>query len=365
MKVVYDSQAFVMQEYGGISRYFHELFKQFETQDDMSLGLPFLFSKNHYLTKQNKRFLIKYTKRNYILKKKAQVFNNIITNQYLLNTDFDLFHPTYYSEYFLRSLKKKPYVLTVHDLIQEKFRVYFPNTEKNTAMKKMLIDKASRIIAVSNHTKQDLIGLFGVNESKIDIVYHGNSIIGNQPLIEIQQRLPEQFLLFVGTRDGYKNFKTFLTAMSLLLCQYPELNIVCAGGGPFKSDELALINKLRIQKRILQLKLDDNSLGYIYSKAVCFVFPTLYEGFGIPLLEAFSNRCPVACSNTSSLPEVGGDAAVYFLPTDTDSISATVRDLIENQQLRNDLIQKGIKRIAQFSWQKTAEETKNVYQKVI
>lgn len=144
-----------------------------------------------------------------------------------------------------------------------------------------------------------------------------------------------------------------------------SLNLVCVGGGGFEESEKALLKSLDIDKRTYQYSIDDNTLGEFYRNAVAFVYPSLYEGFGIPILEAFTCECPVVLSNSSCFPEVAEDSAVYFNPVDEVSIKEAVEKVIYDEDLRKKLKYKGIQRVKSFSWEKTAQETELLYKSIL
>ncbi|HBE43965.1 MAG TPA: glycosyltransferase family 1 protein [Deltaproteobacteria bacterium] len=370
MKIFYDHQIFTFQKYGGISRYFFELMKYFKSIGGVNITTPFIFSNNYYIS-DNK--IIKHMKflphtefrGKYRLFRLLISFNKILAITNLKKQDFDIFHPTYYDPYFLKYIGNKPFVLTVHDMIHEKFGEMFKRQDKTSEHKRLLVKKATIIIAVSENTKKDLIDLFGINESKIEVVYHGNSMLPGSDL-KINIDIPKNYILFVGLReDGYKNFNRFIKAVSSLLIKNKELFVVCAGGGKFRIDERALLEQLDISKQVVQYDVNDNILAYLYKNASVFVFPSLYEGFGIPVLEAFASNCPLVCSNTSSLPEIAGEGAIYFDPYSEDSIKNAIIKVLENTNLRNNIVRAGIERLKNFSWEKTAIKTKRIYEKIM
>jgi glycosyltransferase involved in cell wall biosynthesis len=249
-------------------------------------------------------------------------------------------------------------------MIYEKFSDMFSPIDKTTEQKRLLIAKATKIIAISESTKKDLIELFGIDESKIEVVYLGNSMFPKAD-IKLGFEIPKRYLLFVGGRGSYKNFERFIKSISELLTQDKELFVLCTGGGKFSSSEIQLFNELEISKQVLQHNLDDDSLAYFYKNALAFIFPSLYEGFGIPVLESFACGCPLLCSYVSSLPEVAGDAACYFDPYNEESIKDAVMRVLDDTNLRKDLITKGQERLKEFSWKQTAEQTKKIYESVL
>jgi glycosyltransferase involved in cell wall biosynthesis len=144
----------------------------------------------------------------------------------------------------------------------------------------------------------------------------------------------------------------------------PSLRIVCAGS-PFSKLELDYFRDLKIQKNIRHINASDNMLSNLYKNAVAFVYPSLYEGFGMPVLEAFKNGCPIILSNTSSLPEVAGEAGLYFSPKNIISVKTAVHKVLNDERLRQDLIRKGFERIKQFSWKRTVDETVSFYKTLV
>lgn len=235
-----------------------------------------------------------------------------------------------------------------------------PNKLSNK--KKEIISKASRIIAISKNTKKDLVELLHIDQQKIDVIYHGTSMQRFENKITMQ--LPEKYILFVGSRYSYKNFNRFIEAFSLLAQKDSKLYLICTGN-KFSQGEEDKLSKLHIKNKTLQINASDKELSELYTRASLFVFPSLYEGFGIPILEAYACHCPIAISNTSCFPEIAGDAAIYFDPYSVKDIANTIEAIIYNPQKANELIQKGIKRLELYSWEKTVVETEETYKKAI
>jgi len=366
MKILYDHQIFTSQKYGGISRYFYELIYEFDQIESVQTKTALFVSNNHYIS--DKKY-VNYM--NFIPHKefrgKQRLMNLINKSNTILELkkqDFDIFHPTYYDPYFLKYIGNKPFILTVYDMIHEKFKDMFLPNDKTSENKKLLVEKASKIIAISQSTKNDLIELFGVDESKIEVVYLGNSMLFKSDMIA-NIAVPKRYILFVGSRGGYKNFNRFIKSITTLLIEDKELSVVCAGGGKFITKEIKLLKDLEISKQVVQYDLDDEVLAYFYKNAQLFVFPSLYEGFGIPVLEAFSCNCPLVCSNSSSLPEIAADGAYYFDPYNENSIKNAISQVLNDINLRDKLVQNGTKRLEYFSWKQTALQTQKIYESVL
>ena len=365
MKILYDHQAFTFQTFGGISRYFYEMIKVFNNKEGISTSTPLFFSNNHYISDKKIINHISFLPDNEFRGKVRISFllNEFLSKIKLKKQDYDIFHPTYYDSYFLSYLGNKPFVVTVYDMIHEKFPDMF-HPDKVSQNKRILCDKASRIIAISENTKKDLIQLFKIDEAKIEVVYLANSLAVESHL-ELGANVPKKYILFVGGRGGYKNFDRFIRGAALLMAEYSDLTVVCIGGGGFSQEELALFNKLSIDKRVCQFNIDDRILAGFYSNALMFVFPSLYEGFGIPVLESFASGCPLVCSNTSSLPEIAGNGAEYFDPYNEELIYAAIKKVFEDDDKKVQLVTNGFERLKNFSWEKTAEQTYKIYESII
>ncbi len=363
MKILYDYQIFSWQKYGGISRYFFELIKHLP--DEISFKLPILLSTNHYIANKeiSRQILISknyhFPEQDKILK----IINKLYSIQFLKFSKYDIFHPTYYSTYFLRHIGNKPFVITCYDLIQEKFSKKYPELDDNgktILTRGILFKKASKIIAISESTKRDMVEIYKIPEQKIEVIYLASSMSHQKR----ERLINENYLLFVGSRNLYKNFTLFLESIADLLLENPGLLLICAGGGGFNIEETAMIDRRKLTNQVRQIAVHDEDIENLYTHAMMFIFPSLYEGFGIPVLESFSCGCPVLLSNTSSLPEVGGDAALYFDPTNKDSIKETVSKALGSQELRSQMREKGYQQLTRFSWEKTAAQTVRIYKSV-
>jgi glycosyltransferase involved in cell wall biosynthesis len=301
--------------------------------------------------------------------------NYIINNQgesvrLLKKQDFDLFHPTYYEPYFLKYLEKKPYVLTVYDMIHELFPGYFKTDDQTRVWKKNLIENAGVIIAISENTRKDIIKFTEVDPNRVQVIHLGNPFEYFNELPQIDTSLDppvfeKSYLLFVGGRPDYKNFNFFIESVTEILRKNEGLQIVCAGSSPFTPKEKNFLKNMNILDKVHYVKINDRILKNLYKNARAFIFPSIYEGFGLPVLEAFSCGCPVILSNSSSLPEIGGDGAIYFEPGNKESFIGAVERVIYDKKYREDLIEKGSERLKFFSWEKNAHSTKKIYENLL
>lgn len=283
----------------------------------------------------------------------------------------ELYHAT---EHLLMPLRHVPTVLTVHDLIFHLFPQHHKRLNYwylNAAMP-LYCRRAKAIIAVSQATKRDLVRIYGLDPAKITVVHEAAAphFTPALPAQVTQARaryaLPNQYLLHVGTIEPRKNLNRLLEAVHRLREAGEDVRLVVVGSkgwlyqGFFQRlEELDLRDAVQLPGYV-----PDADLPAIYSGANLVVAPSLYEGFGLPLLEAMSCAAPVVCSNASSLPEVGGDAARYFDPTDVPAMADAIVTVWRDEALREAMRQRGLARAAQFSWARAAEETVAVYEQV-
>lgn len=363
MKILFDHQIFVYQNFGGISRYFVELAKRMAPKASYTFSI--LLSDNTYLRKTRLSSSISLLKGRFPGRMTLyNLINKIFSRLCISHQKYDLFHATYYDDYFLDIKRKKPFVLTVHDMIHELYPGLWGNQEETVLQKKKLILESDGIIAVSENTKKDLLAIYPeVAPDKIAVIYHGHSVFsktyGPAPL-----SFP--YLLYVGIREHYKNFLLLTEAFKKLTDLQPHLILLCAGGGEFSEAEMQHLQQLGISDKILHTPIsDDLHLSSLYHYAVAFVYPSLYEGFGIPILEAFANDCPVALSKSSCFPEVAGEAAAYFDGHSALSITETLYSLIVSQDKRERLKVSGKEKLKQYSWDTTTTKTLAFYESIL
>ena len=360
-KILYDNQMFTFQRFGGVTRYFADLMYNLPS-DEFRSSMPMKFCENHYVTvTYGRKYPSLSFPKSYRWRRRIyQLANMTYAWNAVRMCDYDIFHPTYYNPYFLSAVKKrkKPFVLTIHDMTFERYPQDVLIYDRTIPPKKRLIAEAEHIIAVSENTKHDIIELLGTDPSKISVVHHGY-----RPIAEAAPQLFDRYVLYVGERKGYKNFFPWLSAVRPLLMADPTLRIVCTGT-PFSPAERKVFNKWNVTDRLLHISANDEQMASLYRYAMCFVFPSHYEGFGIPILEAFSNGCPVCLSDASCFPEVAGDAALYFNPNDAQSMQDALREIISSSALRDELSLKGKNRVKEFSLEKMVEATCNVYRKI-
>lgn len=364
-KVLFDHQIFSLQIYGGISRYFANIQQALENKKDSSGRIGVLYSKNHYIQNYKAPLQNFLGKRLFPTQEKEYKWNKKYSKHLINGNNFDVLHPTYYEPYFLKKLKK-PYIITVHDMIHELMPDYFPINDRAASQKREVIQSAHKIIAISETTKTDLKSILGIPDERIDVIYHGYTNKQTMNIVEGlgAPSLKKEYLLFVGTRGGYKNFNKLVNAIAPLLKNRADLKLICTGGGRFNEQEIGLFKKLEITKKIIQINASELQLNILYQEAMAFIFPSIYEGFGLPILEAFQNDCPVILSNSKCFQEIASSAAEYFDPNDENSILNVVTKVIDQHNLAQALVMAGKRRLQKFSPEACAEKTINLYKSI-
>jgi glycosyltransferase involved in cell wall biosynthesis len=266
-----------------------------------------------------------------------------------------------------------PSVLTIHDLIFLRFPEYYKKIDRKMYQSIYLSScmRATKIIAISNQTKADLIHFFGIEPCKIEVIYqscnnHFYEKVIDEVKLSVQSKfnLPRKFILSVGTIERRKNQLSLLKAV---VKEQLDTTVVILGRPTEYINELyQFINKSGIQKQVIFLhNTTIEELQAIYQIAQVMVYPSFFEGFGLPVLESQASGCPVITSNISSLPEAGGEGALYINPTDILEIGHALRDILFNEQLKNNIIRKGAANAELFREKLVAERLMNFYIKVI
>ncbi|MFW1691354.1 glycosyltransferase family 4 protein [Acinetobacter ursingii] len=326
--IIYDGIIESLQSMGGIS----VLFKEILLRSDSSKFYYFNYNSHSNLVNSPNLFKLKAR----YLERYRDFFYPV--------DESDIFHSTYY-----RLPKKKCNVITtVHDFTYEKFIKGLPRTVHSWQKKRAILN-SDHIICVSRNTANDLMEFCNVDEHKISVVYNGVSP-DYYCLDSIQK---ENQVLFVGGRDGYKNFRYAVQAVAK--CKNLSLGIV---GSPLNVDEIEFLDNLLPNRYHGYGYLTNEMLNIEYNKSFALLYPSSYEGFGIPPLEAMKAGCPVIAINVSSIPEVVGDAGILL---DSIQVDEIIEALQQVDNMRSDLTARGFIQAAKFSWDKCYNETQNVY----
>lgn len=381
MTILFDYQAFEMQPFGGVSNSYAEIISHLKSMG-VDARLAIKESDNEHLKQTgiapsvkpigttNKRWfggkkLFRGQRRLLRMGMSMTGYKNdflSINQDYcikqLKKRRFDIFEPTYFDSYFLPYLKGKPFVLTVHDMIPEILGVDEPQAQQ----KKLLCPLAAHIHVPSQNTKNDLVKILGIEPDKVTVIPHGSP---NLPTIQYPSPYPFPYLLYVGARWSYKNFAPFVEECGIIISKYPDLHVVCTGSS-FSKEEEKLIADNGLSQHFVQTYADEAGMQALFQNATAFIYPSAYEGFGMPILEAFVCGCPVFLNNASCFPEVGGDAAIYFDINRRGDLAEHLEAFLQGpEQDRTNMIACGRERAKLFSWEESARKLLHVYQTIL
>ncbi len=273
---------------------------------------------------------------------------------------FDIAHHTYYWP-LPDTLPVRARVTTIHDMIDD---TIVPNRRKSS-LKQRSVRQADHVICVSEHTRKALVERYDITPEKTSVIHLGKPA-PTTASSKTHEENTTPYILYVGERGGYKNFRRLVLAYASSPRINRDFQLVCFGGKPFSSEERnAFATQGLALKQLRQISGDDVTLHDLYRSASLFVYPSLYEGFGLPPLEAMSLGTPVACSDSTSIPEVVGGAGEYFDPTRTDSIAQALESVLYSATRRQELINLGRKRAERFSWDRCAQETLAIYRTLV
>lgn len=360
VRVAFDAQIFLLQRQGGVSRYFTELITRLPgVVPPLEVSTPFRRVVNQHLLDALPDNRVRPARG------PAQPYPQLLAAamQHRSDAAVSLVHHTFYAPGFLHHYPGRPKVVTVHDMIPEVMGTRGRFGNPHLAIREY-VRRADLLIFVSAHAEADLLSLYGVPSAHRVVVHHGvdSSFLGGGPS---PRGFPGDYVLFVGKRDGYKDFATLLAAFSNARRELVGMHLVCVGGGPLTAAEVEAGHAAGLQKRLHQFSLPDSDMPGAYANAAAFAFPSRYEGFGLPVLEAMAAGTPAVLANTSSLPEVGGDAAAYFAPGDPDDLAARLVEVLTDSHLRADRVSRGRARAREFTWTRTAEQTAEAYRRLL
>lgn len=363
MKIFYDGAIYHSQKAGGINRYFTQIIH----------NLPETYQPTLVCPRNNMDYFPTHSNLNLVT---TELFKPIQLSarwmRWKFQREFELtshnfVHPTYYSTLTWKNIHQchKPIVLSVWDFIHEIFPESMDPSGEHRLLKKRAIQKAELIICISRNTKNDLLKFYGDNlEDKVFVTPLASSITIDQSYNE--KPVPDlPYFLYVGSRAPYKGFNTLLKAYSRVLSYEPEVRL-CVVGDAFTQDESIQMELLKVSKKVINVGIvDDNHLAKLYRCSLAFVYPSDYEGFGIPPLEAMACGTPVIAANSSSLPEVVGNAGLLFQPGNLHDLEDRLLSLLNSSTNRNKLVEAGYRQSKLFNWKTTVQQTLQIYQKLI
>lgn len=367
--VVFDDEIFLLQQYGGISKYFSCLISALE--EDRALGVsPRVDARvvrNEYIKSESALQSV-FDSLPAVFSRRPLLQLTNLASSILGGQSSDIVHQTYYrSARWIRNGACS--VITIHDLIPEMYPGWVSSVEVRQA-KSAAVKRADGIAVVSGSTLKDLNSVYGDLDCPVVVTPLGvsESFFLHEAEIHCLQRTrfrEAPYLLFVGRRGGYKDFKTCASAFADLSTIFPDLTLVCVGGGDMSDHELEMLLRLRIADRVEVVNVKEVELPYVYRDAEAFVFSSRYEGFGLPTLEAMAAGCPAVVTDVPALREVGGNASLRFDPGSVDSLGAALLRVLEDSKLATELRRDGLSRAREFCWSRTASATVDLYRQVL
>lgn len=364
MRIVFDYQTFSARGYGGISRYFVELARALGRIEgvDVRVSSPLLASR--FLVERRGEVQatgMDVSRADWLPERVVRGVNRRLFPVAAALARPDIVHETYYAlgRTAPRSAK---IVTTMHDTIPERLSEFFPEVERHRRQVRAALSRADAVICVSESTRRDVLDLYDVDAARLHVVRLGSSI---EPVEEKPAEETEPYLLHVGARYAYKNFEMLVKAFGASGLWHTH-RLIAFSSKTFTGVELGAMDRAGVPRdRLRRVSGDDAQLARYYRGATALVLPSLYEGFGIPVVEAMRCGCPVIASNTSSLPEVGGDAVLYCDPREPESFAAAMRRVAQDDALRTSMAARGRARAAVFSWEQCAQETHAVYRELL
>ena len=358
VKVAFDAQAFDMQVRGGISRYFSELVRALRSAPELGVQAELALSLT--VNRHLQDAVGASTVLNRIPPRLQAGVISALDRRRRRRHGVDAVHHTYYEQEALLTWRGVPRVSTVHDMIPELFPELFPRGNPHLA-KAEHVAASDLVICVSHATRRDLLAALPDCKARVEVVHPACAPEFGQPA-PVPAWTPPEYLLYVGTRHGYKDWRLLLDALRLAAVQVP---LVCVGGGPWTEEERRALAETGLQDRLVQRDVSDAELVGLYGGAVAFVFPSRYEGFGLPALEALAAGCPALLSDAPSLLEVADGAAAHFSRGDVEQLAQALLELLGSTERRQRLVRTGRLRARDFSWARTAARTAQLYRETL
>jgi glycosyltransferase involved in cell wall biosynthesis len=371
LRVIFDPQIFCHQRFGGVSRYICSMALEMQGMAGITPLIVAPFHFNEYLDKLPSS-LVRGRRVRWLEGRTALAYGLSVLPGKIIARAFkpDVVHNTYYIP--IKPPTGARGIVTIYDMIHERYPKYFAASPLVTRLKAASVAAADHVICISESTRRDVLATYDIPEERVSVTHLGfdplGSLLTSESSSDFKVRVlgaDAPYLLYVGSRVNYKNFVGLLQAYSASAFLRRNFSLLCFGGGGFTGAEKAAISEAGVEGRVRYLGGSDAVLAASYAHASLFVCPSFYEGFGIPVLEAMSLECPVACSNSSSLPEVVGDAATLFDPADRDSIRSVLEAVLDSPSAATALKERGRIRTRVFSWRSCAENTMGIYRRVL
>ncbi len=364
MRILYDHQLFSLQNAGGASRYHFELMRYLsgspDVKTDLFLGMTDTIFPFRQIRAANTRVIgfgspLDPGGRRYLA-------NELLGNAIVpFLGKMDVYHPTSYRR--MPMVRAKRLVATQHDCTHERFPQIFRYLKEVLRAKQTLYTAADVIICISESSRRDLLEFYAVDPAKTRVVHHGLTPLPRcqEAAGKLRAQVRRDFVLYVGSRAPYKNFDGLLKAFHETKL-YDSFDLLVLGGGPLTQEEMNLTAQLGLAESVVSIpRASDQLLAEAYAAAHLFVYPSLWEGFGFPPLEAMVAGCAVLASNTSSMPEVCRDAPFYFNPADQGCFQRALLRAVNDEDARRRAIERGREVAAGYSWEKCGEQTLALY----
>lgn len=364
IKILFDSQTYDLQEFGGISRMYVDLSKEFNRNDIVDNYTGGGVARGRYQDFFAK-FSVSKTKNFYLSKLKPYLYgdekNRGLSEKMISQGDYDILYPTFFSTYFLKHLNGKSFVMSVHDMIPELYPQHFKENDMQIVGKREMVKHAAAIEVPTETTKRDLIRILGVDEKKIFVV--GRGIDENFGKDIPQEKLVDfKYVLYVGQRNSYKRFDWFIKHSSKFFNEHTDIKLLCCGN-KFTNKEIELLEEYNMADKVFVTKPDDNNLANLYKYAEFFVFSSEYEGFGLPVLESYKMGCIALLNNNDCFREVSFGKGTYFNLTENTS---DICDVMENtialtKEEREKVLKTQYEILSHYSVKKTAEKFEEMF----
>ena len=359
MRVAFDEQIFAIQRHGGISRVFAELAREFETNPSHGVELQPVNAPivNEYILRDHtiaERLVVRPGKH------WATTIGRSMARRRHIGPA-DIVHSTFYLPRMLKDYPQAKRVVTVYDMIPE----VFPKSRRRLDIltsKHEYVRKADHVVCISESTKRDLLRIYPDVTAPVTVVHLG---VGSEfnPGVPPLPSFPDNYLIHVGMRQNYKDGTTLFRAFAHIASGYRDLQLILVGGGSITSHERQLLVELGIETRVTQTTLREPDLPSAYAHARMCVFPSRYEGFGFPALEAMASGTPTILCDSSSLPEIGGESTWYFEPGDDAALAKQIAAVLDDPITTSGRVQQALNRAKSFTWHNSASRLADVYRK--
>lgn len=368
--VFFDEQAFLMQSAGGISRYVCSLARELARTDEASVLVFGGISANTHLQalSDGPGLSVRFRPRrdrlriNTFISHLSRRWRRMAFRRFQKRHGRVIYHPSYYEVDEVIAAQAAATVVTFHDMIPEWLaRECHEPPGPLPAIKLQAARRATLLLANSEFTRREVLKAHPDLKLNLAVTPLAAELPAASEAGPPMELAGHDYFLLVGNRDGYKNGKLAFTAFAKMAAAHPHIRLVGIGGEPLRPDESALLLQHGLQDRWLHLRGGDKLLARCYRHAVALLYPSRCEGFGLPVVEAMQSGCPVITTSCASLPEVGGDAVLYVNPDDPPALAAIMESLLDKEDLRRGMIERGRNQARTFSWQATARGTLAAY----